>query len=602
MVPPKCAGATVRYPEYCRYWVNEAHTHSLFPASRRRTWPVALFTLLLIACVTGAFLTREYGDTAVPALTTKTADAVDDRLLRTARSLVSLAGTPDEQIAAREALRLADHELDQAFASRLRVVTSAAPPASGPLRPLTDRIIQIKNRIAASQQQIAQLTKTADANETAADDLALAKAQLALDEDELADAQQDLARQGGDRHAKVQEMLQAHEAAQQNPPAFPRFADSPEGLALAPAVQLWIALRSHLQQLSAAQGEALQHASSLDREHEKLEKQVGSQNPTASNATVAQLRQLSGQRKTLMEFDRRIKDSQQLADVYKRWRGLLAGRQRSVLHRVLALTAWLLAVLLVVVSFVLALPQLFRSHRERRRAQQLRTITRIGVQIAGLLIILLILFGPPTQTSTMIGLATAGLTVVLKDFIVAFFGWFVLMGRNGIRVGDWIEIKGVGGEVIEIGLLRTVLLEVGNWAETGHPTGRRVAFVNSFAIEGHYFNFSTAGQWLWDELQVAVPAGGDPYRIAQSIFETVEAETAEDARLAEQDWERVTNQYGVRTFSAKPVVDLRPAGSGLSVLVRYITRAPRRYDVKSRLLQVIVELIHKREAAPAVPQ
>ena len=93
----------------------------------------------------------------------------------------------------------------------------------------------------------------------------------------------------------------------------------------------------------------------------------------------------------------------------------------------------------------------------------------------------LLIFGPPTQISTIIGLATAGLTVVLKDFIVAFFGWFVLMGRHGLRIGDWVEILGVSGEVIEIGLLRTVILEMGNWGDTGHPTGRRVGFNNSFA-------------------------------------------------------------------------------------------------------------------------
>ena len=86
------------------------------------------------------------------------------------------------------------------------------------------------------------------------------------------------------------------------------------------------------------------------------------------------------------------------------------------------------------------------------------------------------------------------------------------MGRNGIRVGDWVEINGVGGEVVEISLLRTTLLETGNWTDSGHPTGRKVTFVNSFAIEGHYFNFSTSGQWLWDELTVSVRAARIPIR------------------------------------------------------------------------------------------
>jgi hypothetical protein len=147
---------------------------------------------------------------------------------------------------------------------------------------------------------------------------------------------------------------------------------------------------------------------------------------------------------------------------------------------------------------------------------------------------------------------------------------------------------------VEIGLLRTVLLEMGNWTDAGHPTGRKVAFVNSFAIEGHYFNFSTGGQWLWDVLQLTLPPNGDPYETAQRIRAEVERETDADARLAEQDWERVTRQYGIKPFSARPAVELRPSSGGIDVIVRYITRAPQRYAVKSHLFQLLVDLFHKK--------
>ena len=201
--------------------------------------------------------------------------------------------------------------------------------------------------------------------------------------------------------------------------------------------------------------------------------------------------------------------------------------------------------------------------------------------------VLLIAFGPPNQTPTIIGLATAALTVVLRDFVVAFIGWFVLMARNGVRVGDWVEIKGISGEVIEIGVFKTVLLEMG----TGHPTGRRVSFMNGYAIEDNWFNFSTVGQWLWDELYVTVPGGTDPYGTAQQIREVVERETEANTQEAEKDWERITQQYGTSAFSAKPTVDLRPGGSGLEVHVRYITRGPQRYEVKSKLFREIVDLL-----------
>jgi len=102
----------------------------------------------------------------------------------------------------------------------------------------------------------------------------------------------------------------------------------------------------------------------------------------------------------------------------------------------------------------------------------LSSIARVGLRVAAVVAVLLIVVGIPTQFGTMIGIVGAGLTVALKDFIVAFFGWLMLMGRNGIRLGDWVEINGVPGEVLSVGLFRTTLLETGGSSEKGHQTGR----------------------------------------------------------------------------------------------------------------------------------
>jgi len=144
---------------------------------------------------------------------------------------------------------------------------------------------------------------------------------------------------------------------------------------------------------------------------------------------------------------------------------------------------------------------------------------------------------------------------------------------------------------------RTVLLETGNWADSGHPTGRKVTFVNSFAIEGHFFNFTTSGQWLWDELEVAIPSGENPYLMVEQIQKIVLAETEKNSQLAEQEWQRAARRYGSH-FSALPAIDIRPSGSGVAVMVRYITRAHERYEVRSRLYQAIVELLHRKHVPP----
>jgi small-conductance mechanosensitive channel len=224
----------------------------------------------------------------------------------------------------------------------------------------------------------------------------------------------------------------------------------------------------------------------------------------------------------------------------------------------------------------------------------LRSVAHIVTRAVGAMLILLILFGIPSQLATVLALAGAGLTVAMKDFIVGFFGWFVLMGANGIRHGDWVEINGVSGEVIEVGLFHTVLLETGNWNDAGHPTGRRVTFVNSYAIEGHYFNFSTSGQWLWDELLLALPVTQDPYPLVEEIQKIVLKETEANARLAEQEWGTMGSARGIRPFSAGPAISVRPANLGFEIAVRYVTRANERHQQRAKLYHDIVELLRRK--------
>jgi small-conductance mechanosensitive channel len=573
-----------------------------------RKFAAGIFGVLLAGALAAVWWT---GDSAGGRGGGSAASVIDRRLLDTARQMAPIAETPPEQDLSRQVLRLADHELDQSFATAVREAASTKPTAApGVLDQLNARIAQARARIAAGQVRIAKLEKSAEKDDQATGQLEVAKAQLALDQDELEDAQMDSARQGGDERARLERAAQEHADAQREPAAI-KPAPIGETKTLGAQVVAWIELANRRSQLQKAQQQAVRHTSALDWEHNTLEGMI-SQGPAAAtdaaapsaaadssdvgedtSAIATRLRNLADQRKTLTELDRRIQDSQQLAEAYKSWDVLVQTRQRGVLHQLLRSLALVLGVMLGAVILEIGARRSFRDQQDRRRKAQERFLASLAIRAAALLVILLIIFGPPSQTPTIIGLATAGMTVVLRDFIVAFFGWLVLIGRHGVRVGDWVEIKGVGGEVIEIGIFKTVLLEMGNWTDTGHPTGRRVSFMNGYAIEGVYFNFSTAGQWLWDELQVTVPAGGDPYGTAQRIREVVEKETDADAKLAEQDWERITKQYGTRAFSARPAVDLRPGTGGLDLHVRYITRGPQRYEVKSRLFEEIVKLMRE---------
>ncbi|HLY17812.1 MAG TPA: mechanosensitive ion channel domain-containing protein [Bryobacteraceae bacterium] len=580
----------------------------------RPSFAVLAVAVLLIAAVAGWIFTRDVNPLRPAKKTTAPAarvSKVDQRLLQTARQLAALGDTHAEQELATEALRLSNQEVDQDFATSIREAAAIPPPKTGPLHDLAVQIKALQARVTAGQQLVAQLTKDAASNSSAAGRLQLASAQLTLDQDELADAQQDLERAGGDEHANLEHAQQALQAARQSAAPMGKLAPAGVPGALREQIQLWLALDSREDQIQAARQEAEKKAATLSDEHKQLEGKLTAapaaspddqdQSDSDDTATVvAQLRGLSDVRKTLADLDKRTQICQQLGNVYQQWLPLVADRRRGVLHGLIGSFSLMLAIMLAATVVKDILERILGRQADKRRVHQLSVVSRIAVHAVAAILILLVIFGAPTQTPTIIGLAGAGLTVVLKDFIVAFFGWFVLMGKNGIGLGDWVEINGVGGEVIEVGILRTTLLEMGNWTSTGHPTGRRVSFMNGFAIEGHYFNFSTAGQWLWDELQVTLPSGGDPYRMAEQIRQIVERETEEDAKLAEQDWERVTRQYGTRAFSARPAADLRPSPGGLVVNMRYITRGPLRYEAKSRLFKAIVELMHGAEKGASV--
>jgi small-conductance mechanosensitive channel len=302
-------------------------------------------------------------------------------------------------------------------------------------------------------------------------------------------------------------------------------------------------------------------------------------------------RQIASEQRRLTLRDQRIAARHKLADIYGQWQSVVAAQARQVLHGLLVGAMIVFAALLVLLFIDRSLERLLaRARLDRRQLQTLRSVVGVSLQIVGVIVILLVLIGVPAQIATMIGIAGAGLTVALKDFIVAFIGWFVLMGRNGMRLGDWVEINGVSGEVIELNMFHTVLLETGNWTDAGHPTGRRVTFTNSFAIEGHYFNFSTSGQWLWDELSIMVPYDRDPHAIADAIQKEVTAATANDVSQAEEEWKRAARGRAT-TLNAAPAIAIRPAAGAVEIAVRYVTRANERLALRGRLYQTAVRLL-----------
>jgi len=577
---------------------------------------IALVILLVLAVtVAGAFLTRGVMS-YLPFLQARKGGwqgayvprgVVDQRPWQTAATLAALAQSAEERELARDAQRIADHEVDQAFSQSLRQASLSKPKLSGKALALQQRINELQDTIKNDQARIASLNASPAAKPAGAasdgSDLEIAKAQLGLDQSELEDSIEDLASETGDQRIKLQQELAARQAIMKqywdNAPkddGQTAVVSAEQYKTLAQQLSTWRSLQNRKELIAQAQQLAKADVAALTEDQAALKKQGAelSNKPAAeSNADrIERLREITAQQTIQSILNDRLVAQQQLVALYGRWAEQVEIQRKIVVHLILQSLALIAAICLLVIlagwALQLALQKMVRDPRHK---QTLKTVLNLGTQLVGLLLILLTIFGVPQQMPTILGLATAGLTVVFQDFILAFCGWFVLMGPNGVRVRDWIEIDGVGGEVVQLGLFRTWLLETGNWTASGHPTGRRVSFLNGYAIRGKYFNFSTVGQWMWDEIKVSVPPGTGVHALIKGIYQATVKITEADAKMAEAEWKRVTREEGAPQFSAMPSVNLRPAGTGVDVLIRYITRAGVRVERRNELFAMIVDLM-----------
>src|SRR5438552_5461819 len=562
---------------------------------------------------------------------------VDQTPLKIAQQLAQMADTPEEQELAKEALRLSDYELDLSFNIALQDAEAHPAELSAEAKEIQARLQKARRFQQALQAQVEQLTaeiaKASEAKkDTLQDQLDLAKANLDVATNDVDDAKRDLTDAGGNVHDRIEKMKQQHEEADKARASadqkFPGAA--PEKLGVVHQVQHWLTLNAKKKLLQRAKADAGNLVPSLTEQHNALAAQIDAEkfnspdlaahsklsdavngtppaeaaassvteSPRKTRSTAdakaahATTKAVTTDQRNLTSLDKRVDNEKELSETYGEWIDLVSDRQRVVVQRILIGVAIVLGIALIGVFFNTWLEKLLEKTKlDRRQLQTLRATAKVSVQVVAVLLILLVIFGPPSQLGTFLGLAGAGLTVALKDFIVSFLGWFVLMGRNGIRLGDWVEINGVTGEVVEIGLFHTVLLETGNWADSGHPTGRRVTFTNNYAIEGHYFNFSTSGQWLWDELQVVLPTGEDPYPVIEAIQKRVMEATHENAKEAEQEWQRAARSRDMSALSAAPAINVKHVLAGVEIAVRYVTRANERYQLRAKLYQAAVDLL-----------
>lgn len=577
-------------------------TRSMRPLQRLFLWLVGVVLVIIFVVANSGTDFSLSNSWSTPPPAPVHLGAVDEEIYQTARNLASLAATPMEQQYAVEAMRAADYELDQSFATAIResaVTRNLQDPAlAESLRQEAALKAAIRADKAAVDAVVASSSEPPDETEQRR---RIAQAQLSLDEDELDNVEQELSRRGGNKQALVQQAFDQHRSSEAQASSLPNNTataelESQHSLhSVVGKFRISSSLRERKQAIDKARLKVLETQRELEGERAKmLSVQTGADVSEESSraARIAALTAKADQQKSVGELEKRIRSLQQVATVYSNWSLLVQSQHR--LLRIALMSDFISIGMSFLGIYVLSgfaqwlIKRWEASHHSR--LDHARVVITLILQIIVLTRVAIVIFGAPGNVSTIIGFITAGITVALRDFIVSFIGWFVLMGKRGIQVGDWVEIDGTQGEVVEIMVLHTFLLETGNWATSGQYTGRQAVFLNKYAVEKKYFNFTAHERWMWEELVVPAPASK---AISPQVLLQVQAIisdlTKDQTIQAEAAWREISKGHGLRFRENTPAVVVRTSAAGQEVVVRYVTKAPDRFEAAVNLRQAILK-------------
>lgn len=351
----------------------------------------------------------------------------------------------------------------------------------------------------------------------------------------------------------------------------------------------------------------------LWRETDQIANQPPAKDPAEAAQQRQQLDQLGPEFKQLAAIAIPLSKQTILFGLYQKslenWHSEVRSDLKGVLERLLAR----LLILAIFIGFVLVLGEIgkrtiFRYVHEPHRRYQFLLLRKIALGAAITLIVALAFASRLDSAVTYAGLLTAGIAVALQNVIVAVVGYFFLIGRYGIRVGDRVQISGVTGEVVDIGLVRIQVMELGGSA-ADTPTGRVVAFSNSVVFQptAGIFRQIPGTNFVWHEVSLNL-AGDSDFKLARerllSAVEGVLADYTEELDRQNRAMER--NLLGVSEGVLKPNVQLRLTSTGLEAIVRFPVDLRHASEIDEKVTRELLKAVEQEPklqtagAAPAI--
>ena len=278
------------------------------------------------------------------------------------------------------------------------------------------------------------------------------------------------------------------------------------------------------------------------------------------------------------------------------WRDAIKHQYRDAL----AALGVRLGVLAAMLAVVFAGAELWRraviryAHETRRR-NQLLMVRKVTTWVLVVVIVALTFVTELSSFATFAGLITAGVAVAMQSVLVSIVGYFFLIGKYGIRVGDRVQIGTVTGEVIDLGLVRMHLMELSSQGALG-ATGRVVAFANSivFQASGGLFKQISGVNFVWHESTVALPAGADYAALKEKLYEAVNDVVKQyHDEIVRQTKEimRTTASNAAGVASANPQVQLRFSATAADAVVRYPVEIQPAAEIDEKVSEAMIAAI-----------
>ena len=280
----------------------------------------------------------------------------------------------------------------------------------------------------------------------------------------------------------------------------------------------------------------------------------------------------------------------------KNWRDSVRDEERDDLRQLLLR----LGLLALMIALVFGMGEIwrrasFRYVHDARRRYQFLLLRRIVIWTAVVIIVVLTFATQLGSVVTFAGLITAGVAVAMQNVITSIVGYFFLIGKYGLRVGDRVTISGVTGEVVEIGLVRIHLMELGGPSES-QPSGRIVAFSNSIVFQptAGIFKQIPGTNFVWHELKLTL-ASETNYQVAKERITKAVDSALSDYRENIDTQRRMveTNLSTVSAGELQPKVRLHYIASGIEATVRYPVEIEKASDIDDHLMRELLAAVEK---------